>query len=245
MPPNQPNPWLYRVRDDARLRLFCLPFAGGGSAAFAPWTSQMPPDVDLCPVLLPGRESRLQEPPLRDMAALVGRLVDGLQGALDRPYALLGYSLGSTVAFELIRELRRRERPLPVRLFVASRHAPHYSEQAAIAHLPDDAFVAALQARYNAIPAPILADRELMAMFLPILRADFTLLEGYRCEPAAPLPTPITAWYGADDRTLTRERVAAWATHSAAPFELHEVPAAGHFFHADPRLVRGVAQHLR
>ena len=236
--------WLFRVRDDARLRLFCLPFAGGGSTAFTAWKTQMPRDVDVCPVLLPGRESRLREPAIRDMTELVGRLADGLQDLLDRPYALLGYSFGSTVAFELIRELRRRGRPLPLRLLVASRHAPHYPEPAPISHLPGDAFVAALQARYNAIPAQILADRELMAMFVPVLRADFALLEGYRLRPEDPLPTPIAAWYGADDRTLTRERVEAWGAHTSAAFELHEV-AAGHFFHADPRLLQAVADRLR
>ena len=242
--PRPHNPWIYRLRHDTRLRLFCFPFAGGGSAAFASWASQMPPDVDVCPVLLPGRESRLQEPAIHDMNELVGRTLEGLQGAMDRPYALVGYSLGSAVAFELTRELRRRGRPLPLRLFVASRHAPQYTESAPIAHLPGDAFVRALQSRYSAIPPQVLADRELMAIFLPLLRADFTLLEAYRFQHEAPLSTPIAAWYGTDDPTLTRERVAAWAAHTTAAFELNEVPA-GHFFHADPRLVRGVARLLR
>jgi medium-chain acyl-[acyl-carrier-protein] hydrolase len=204
----------------------------------------MEPGVELCPVLLPGRETRLSEPPLREMSALVTALADGLQGAMDRPYALLGYSLGSTVAFELVRELRRRNHPLPQRLFIASRHAPQFCEPACIAHLSRDAFVRALQERYNAIPAPVLADRDLMAMFLPILRADFSLLENYRYDAGEPISVPITAWYGRQDVTLTRAQMEAWREHTTAHFELIALEAS-HFFHTDPRLLQGLTRRLR
>lgn len=194
--------------------------------------------------MLPGRDTRLRESSLDCMSALVEALADGLQETMDIPFAIFGYSLGGTVGFELTRELRRRGQRLPVRLMLASRQAPHYPEIAPIAHLPDGAFVTALQTRYNAIPPQILADRELMAMFLPILRADFNLLETYRLQPEDPIPTPITAWVGTEDRTLTRDRVAAWGRHTTANFELHEV-SAEHFFTSDPRLLQGISRALR
>ena len=43
-----------------RLRLFCFPHAGSGAAQFRPWADLMPPDVELCAVRLPGRETRLR-----------------------------------------------------------------------------------------------------------------------------------------------------------------------------------------
>ena len=204
----------------------------------------MPPGVELCPVLLPGRETRLSEEPYQDMRALVVGLADGLRAALDRPYALLGYSLGATVAYELARELRRRGHAPPTRVCVVARHAPRFREREPIARLPDDAFVRALQERYNAIPPQLLAERELLDIFLPILRADFTLLERYQHEPGAPLSTPITGWYGTRDATLSRDRVAAWAEHTTAGFELVERDA-GHFFHQDPQLIGDVIGRLQ
>ncbi len=238
------TPWLHTLRADARLRLLCLPFAGGGAAAFASWARQLPADVELCPVLLPGREVRMSERPYQDMAALVAALVEGLQEALDRPYSLLGYSLGATVAYELVRALRRRGHPPPRRLFVISRHAPRFLEAAPIAELPRDAFLAALQERYNAIPPQVLAERALMDLFVPTLRADFALLERYRHEPGSPIEAPISAWFGRRDVTLTRARVAAWSEVTGADFELIEHDAS-HFFHQDPRLIRAVADRLR
>ena len=76
------------------------------------------------------------------------------------------------------------------------------------------------------------------------LRADFTLLERYQHEPGAPLSTPITGWYGTRDATLSRDRVAAWAEHTTAGFELVERDA-GHFFHQDPQLIGDVIGRLQ
>ncbi|MCX4246652.1 thioesterase II family protein [Paraliomyxa miuraensis] len=238
------SPWLHRLRSDARVRLFCLPAAGGGSTPFLPWRGWLAPDVELCPVLLPGRETRLREPPLTEMSALVSAVADGLGPAFDRPYALLGYSLGGLIAFELARELRRRGVEPPQRLLVVARSAPDRQEQVAIGHLPDDAFVAALQDRYAALPPQVVADPEMMEIFLPVLRADFSLLEGYRHVAEAPLEVPIAAWFGTMDRTLTHERVAAWEHHTSAAFELHALDA-GHFFQRNARLVRRIDALLR
>jgi hypothetical protein len=56
------NGWLAErdIRLGARVRLFCLPHAGSGSAAFYRW-KRLLPGIDVCPVLLPGREMRLSE----------------------------------------------------------------------------------------------------------------------------------------------------------------------------------------
>lgn len=221
------------------MRLFCFPAAGGGATPFVPWRAWLSPDVGLCPVLLPGRETRLREPAFTEMSALVTAVADGLEPAFDRPYALLGYSLGSLVAFELARELRRRGVDPPEHLFVVSRSAPDLREPSPMGHLPDDAFVAALQGRYAALPPQIVADPEMMAIFLPVLRADFAVLEGYRHVVEAPLTVPIAAWFGTMDGTLTHERVAAWEAHTSAAFELHAFDA-GHFFQGDARLVRRI-----
>lgn len=233
------NPWLQPLREDARLRLFCLPFAGSGASLYMPWHSYLRPDIALCPLQLPGREARLRETAISEIGALAMEIANAIDSSLDRPYALLGYSFGALLAFELSRELRRRGRPLPLRLIVVSSRAPDQDKAPSISHLGDPAFVAALQTRYEAIPAAILADPEILALFLPVLRADFLAFERYQHLPEAPLPVPIAAWFGSHDRTLTRDQVAAWSSHTSAAFELHEI-AAGHFFHRDPRLIRGI-----
>lgn len=234
------NPWLPPADQQARLRLYCFPFAGGGPSIFASWRSQLAPDVAVCPLQLPGREARLRESPIPEIPGLVTALANAIDSRLDSPYVFLGCSFGALLAYELTRELRHRGRPLPLRLIVVSHSAPGWSRLPTMSHLSDADFIAALQSRYEAIPAAILADPEVLGMFLPVLRADFMALETYRHSPEAALPLPIDAWYGSLDQTLTRDGVAAWASHTTGSFALHELPA-GHFFQRDPRLI----QHLR
>jgi surfactin synthase thioesterase subunit len=106
------------------VRLCCLGHAGSDASAFYPWARELPADVDLCVVQLPGRENRLGEPALTRMGPLVDGLARAMSPLLGVPYALFGHSMGATVGFELARALRRKGAPGPVRLFTAGRRAP-------------------------------------------------------------------------------------------------------------------------
>ena len=57
------TPWLasYKRNPAAKLRLFCLPYAGGSAVIYNNWFKSLPPEVEVCPVQLPGRGSRMLE----------------------------------------------------------------------------------------------------------------------------------------------------------------------------------------
>ena len=104
-------------------------------------------------------------------------------------------------------------------------------------------FVDAIQERYSAIPEAIRANREVLSLFLPMLRADFALLDGYRYRDEPPLDVPLTALLGAQDRVEVEADLLAWGEHGR-PFEFRSVPG-GHFFHReDPDLVTGTVGGL-
>jgi len=113
-----------RPNPEASLRLFCFPYAGGGTTIFRAWPQGMPDDVEVAPVQLPGREGRLREPSFTQINPLVRALADALRPHLDREFAFFGHSMGAIISFELARELRRRRGPAPAHLFVSGRAAP-------------------------------------------------------------------------------------------------------------------------
>ena len=45
-----------------RRRLFCLPFAGGGPAAFRFWPRELPSDIEVLAARLPGRSPASRSP---------------------------------------------------------------------------------------------------------------------------------------------------------------------------------------
>src|SRR5262245_63225231 len=113
--------WLAYVspRPAASVRLFCFPYAGGGASVFRGWADCLPGAVEVCPVQMPGRETRFREPAFTRLPPLVEALAASLRPHLDRPFAFFGHSLGALVAFELARRLRRDRGPEPIRLFAS------------------------------------------------------------------------------------------------------------------------------
>ncbi len=213
----------------ARVRLFCIPYAGGGASVFRRWPSGLPDDVDVCAIQLPGRETRLMERPCSSLVSLVGDLSEALAPHLDRPFALFGHSVGALIGFELARRLRRRDGRLPVHLFVSGCPAPQVRDTGPPIHgLPEPEFLDRLR-RFNGTPPEVFQHRELMELVVPVLRADFALRETYELVAESPLECPISAFGGSDDRDVPLPQVEAWREHTRSTFHLHTLPG-GHFF---------------
>ena len=170
------SPWLLVPvpKAQATMRLFCFGGAGSGAAGYVPWARALAsPSVEVCAVRLPGRESRLHEPPFSRIDDLNDDLAAALRPQMDRPYCLFGHSMGALIAFELARTARDRGWPLPAHLFVSGARAPQVPRTEAPLHeLPDAEFIEAVAVRYAGIPAAVREHRELMDLVLPALRAD-------------------------------------------------------------------------
>lgn len=223
------NLWLFPAPETsgAAFRLFCFPHAGGGASVFRQWQSHMPAQVQVCSVQLPGRENRMNEQACLVLSHLVERIFTGLYHLFDVPFAFFGHSLGAKIAFELARCAQQNKLPLRCLLVAASR-APHIREPRPLHHLPDQLFLQELR-RYSATPEALLANQELMAVFLPLLRADFTLDETYTFQAGPPLACPLCVYGGEEDQDITLEELSAWRQHASGSFVLRMFPG-GHFF---------------
>jgi medium-chain acyl-[acyl-carrier-protein] hydrolase len=217
-----------RLRPAARLRLICLPPAGGGASRYRNWAAHLPTDVEVVSVQLPGRENRFNERPIESMDQLVGPLIDGLAGYLVAPFALFGHSMGAMIAFELIRQLRSRG-VRPVHLFVSGCRAPDLPSRSPDWHtLPDPEFIAAIE-ELGGIPPELLAERQFLDAMLPTLRSDCALTETYAFRSEAMLSCPVSAFGGLRDKEVPPEDVRAWSRHTTGPFRVHLLPG-DHFF---------------
>jgi len=216
-------------RVEAKLRLFCLPFAGGGASAFHSWSEALPDAVEVRGIQLPGRESRFREQAMVSAPPLVEQIADALEPWLDRPFSLLGYSMGGALAFELSRALRRRSAPMPTHLIVASRIAPQLPNvHPPMAHLPKEQLLQEVR-RFFDPPDAAWENPELLALVLPALRADMTMCDTYVYVPEPPLDCAIHSFAGAGDRSAPLACVREWKEQTTNEFTLQVVPG-GHFF---------------
>ena len=234
----QPNP-------HAGLRLFCLPFAGGGASAYRGWESHLPSSVEVCPVQLPGREERYLEPAFTSLVGLSRAVSREMAPYLGEPFALFGHSMGALLAFEIARSLRDANAAAPEALFVAAYPAPQTAASRTPIHeLPDAEFIDQMR-RLQGTPEAVLQNQELMAFVLPILRADFQACDTYRYTHGPPLGCPIITYGGRDDGEVGAQDLDEWRVQTSASF-LRRLLPGNHFFVQSQRdlLLTDIGQHL-
>lgn len=225
------NDWITipRPAKSPRVRLLCFPHGGGDAHAFYAWPGILPKDIEVCALQLPGRGRRLYEAPLVSIDQVIEPLWEAFQPFRETPVAFFGHSLGALVAFEFARKLQSMNFPL-AHLFVSGASAPQLPDREPPIHsLPDLEFIAEVRRRYEALPEEILRDDEMMAIFLPILRTDFTMAETYRNFDGPLLGCPISAFGGEQDSSVTAHELAAWRERTCGSFSFKMFPGS-HFF---------------
>jgi acyl transferase domain-containing protein/surfactin synthase thioesterase subunit len=234
----KPNP-------QARFRLFCFPYAGAGASIFRSWSDELPPEIEVCPIQLPGRENRLGESAFTRLTPLIQTLVPLLHPYLDIPFAFFGHSMGALLSFELTREIRRQNWPCPVHLFVSASRAPQIPDfDTPLYRLPEAKFTEELR-RLNSIPQKVLQDPKLMESFIPTLRSDLAVLETYFYATQEQLNCPISAFGGTQDSKVSLEQLSAWCEQTKSEFTLQMFPGDHFFLHINhQQLLQAIAQKI-
>ncbi|MEU6237477.1 alpha/beta fold hydrolase [Kitasatospora sp. NPDC047058] len=227
------------------LTLYCLAYAGASARLYEPWRERLPAAVTLVPLELPGRGARWTEPAIPRLEPLLADLAGTVERGPAGPYAVFGHSFGALLAYELAGYLVARGRPAPRRLLVSACAAPHEATPTETNHdLTDTEFVERLR-RLRGTPEELLENAELMELYLPTIRADYTILDHYRARPAEPLGCPVSAFHGADDLEVGQAEMARWASYGNGSIDLDAIPGDHFFLHdAEEELVAAVARRL-
>jgi len=214
---------------EAELRLFCLPFAGGGASIYRGWGKLLGSTVEVCPIQLPGRENRFSEPAFKNVQALAQALANQLQLYSNKPFAIYGHSMGALIAFELTRVLQSNGMEMPEVLMLGAHRAAHLPRtRETLYTLDDKTFIERLQ-RFGGFPEEVLASEELLQFLLPTLKADFTLCDTYTYTDDLPLNCPIHVFAGVSDPEAPPAVMDSWRKHSSVDTHMHTFQA-GHFF---------------
>lgn len=250
------NPWIaYRQpASDARIRLFCFPYGGGGASIYRGWQADFHRAIEVCPVQLPGREGRLNETPIGNIHTLVDILAEQLQPYFDKPFAFFGHSFGTLIAFELARKLRKRNLPQPVHLFASAFPDPRTPAKSLNiilrqlqdinvnlfdCHQPDfisrlsDETLSRLSAIFNENGIDEYGDhllnKEITRVLLPIFSGDMGIVKSYEYYEDESLDLPITVFAGKRDTWVSYDDHLQWGDHTRKECEIHAFDS-GHLF---------------
>ncbi|MCH5586166.1 alpha/beta fold hydrolase [Shimazuella sp. AN120528] len=224
-------PFTKAIKADAHV-LFCFPYGGGNPAFYNNWEVFLSDHFQVCPVQLPGRGMRFTEPSYTDFRLLIQDITEALIPHLSsNRFSFFGHSMGALVSFEVARSLQRKDLPLPETLFVSGYHAPHLPDPGRKIHdLPDEEFLNGI-IEMNGLPEELVENRDYLSVFLPALRADFTMCETYEYLPDQKLKSAIVALGGKEDPEAGEEHLKAWKEQTASDFSLHMLDGDHFYIH--------------
>ncbi|WP_419998143.1 thioesterase II family protein [Streptomyces boninensis] len=217
-----------------RLRLICLPHAGGGAGSFAGWRAHVPEGTELVLVELPGRGGRIDEAMPETMAGLVDALFTGLRGEFDAPYAIFGHSFGALLGYELTRRIEQeiaRGEPLrpPRALLVSGSRAPHVPLHRKRVADGDDAKLLDWLRDSGGLPEELLEFPDFLRDLLRAVRSDMNFAEQYLVPEPAAVGCPLVAFAGYQDAVSAASHVEPWSQYTTAAHRLR-VLSGGHYF---------------
>jgi acyl transferase domain-containing protein/surfactin synthase thioesterase subunit/acyl carrier protein len=237
------------ARPFPRARLFCFPFAGGGSAVYRDWSAAIDPAVEVVAIEPPGRLGRIEEKPISDIRKFTAALVGEMRPLLDRPFAFFGHCLGGLTMYETARRLIHSTKLRPMHLFVSGARPPDsigdqgQFEQRLLEDLlrlvefrmsrpvhaqPDEVFAEII--RHFNIPATdeLLKDAKLRKLMLPTIRAEFRMASNYKFMRERPWEVPITCFAARGDSYVTRSHALGWGRFTNSRLQIH-IRQGAHF----------------
>jgi len=222
-----------------KLRLVCCPPAGTGGCFFQSWSASLP-GVELLAVELPGRNTRLRDELCTNLLTVADELTAALLPLLfccnilpehhssinssrysPIPFALLGWSMGAWLAFEVEKRLEKRGL-VAVALYAGGSRAPCCSHEdpdplgARISELPPAEFWSRFEARYGRNPS--LDHPTVRAWMLPILKADLGMTEGFGSRYDK-ISCPLRVFCARGDVRYTKAQISAWRVHAGGIFD--------------------------
>ncbi|XP_029444669.1 S-acyl fatty acid synthase thioesterase, medium chain-like [Rhinatrema bivittatum] len=236
-------------RPDALSRLICFPWGGGGSLYYAHWGKYFDSSTEVYSIRLPGRESRSQESFAQDMDQIVNEIINVLLPKLqEKPFAFFGHSFGSLTSFATAAKLKEMYGLEPVHLFVSGASAPHSKARFSLrkkSELSEEEFLKWMTT-VGGTPVEILQSKELLEMFVPMLKADLSVAEKFIYEKPSRsvLSCGISCFDGTEDIPHDLE---AWKELTSGDFNIHKLPG-GHFYLKDSAnekiIVNYITKHL-
>lgn len=208
--------------------MVCLPFAGGGASIFSGWKQALSEHVEVTPIYLPGREVRSNELPISNMPKLIGELVSYWKYCGFSPDVVFGHSMGAALGYELCAALQSNGLSVPKLLILSGHASPESRIINSFHHLEDSMFIKSIYS-LGGLDPEITKSPELIAYLLPILRADFTLIETWKPSGVILSNTEILTISGEQDEAASLTKMIGWGNYTSC--KINSITIKGnHFF---------------
>lgn len=179
----------------------------------------------------PGRGARFSEKLQDSFEYLVSDMIELLkkENLYMSRFFFLGHSFGSLVLFETMRELRRLGLPLPDAVYLSGRKSPSIPYTGKYWSSESDRNFTELLISKGGIPQELHQNKEFLDFFLPIIRSDFKLLEGYQYVKQDPFDIPFHIINGTEDHSISDADILDWQMETRITCQFKKMKGS-HFY---------------
>lgn len=194
--------------------LFCFPYAGGTADFYNDLEGVADDNVHFIKLEYSGHGERMKEPLYHGFDELTEDLypwiIKNLENYPEADYALMGYSMGSIAAFDMIRKLVIEDKiRKPVHVFLAAHHPGHIF---GLQSVPEEELAAWVKERtigFGGIDQRLLNNKSFWRLYLPIYTADYRIISSYDFERIQiQTDIPATIFYSEED--IPYEQMKGW-----------------------------------
>jgi len=212
-----------------KIKLYCIPYAGGSATIYNQWKSKLESHIELHPIELAGKGSRITEPFYPNLEVAVEDIFTTISNDIStQDYVIFGHSMGALITYELLQKIKITDIKQPLHAYFSGRKPPHIARKKTYSSLSAEAFEKEIMS-LGGTPPELFKYPELKQIFVPILRNDFKLSETVIERPEiSTLPFDISILVGKEEQIKQSEAV-QWKMHTSKNCSVHFING-GHFF---------------
>lgn len=213
-----------------KIKLYCLPYAGGSAAAFLSWNKYLDKSIELIPLELSGRGFRFNEPVYESFSEMITDIYKVFcEKNDDSLYAFYGHSMGSLIVYELCHLINQDNLNMPMHLFISGRCPPHINIKPRINSSMDNNALKDELISMGGTPPELFSYKAILNSFLSIIRNDLRVVEKYKHikRKNDKFDCPITVFNAKTD--IDESDIKEWSKYTSYKFR-YFLFEGGHFF---------------
>lgn len=223
--------------NNKKIQLFCLPFAGGSKTVFNKFEKCLNSKIETVLIEYPGHDSRRNEDFCSNIDEIVMDACRQIRGKRKKnlPYALLGYSMGSVIAYELLCRICRSQTKFygePVHVFFCAIEALSEFKPRIYFDKMDQKDIIDILKNMGGIEEAVFSDKRFLEVFLRPVRADYKILADYALDDKNEILPNVDCSVLFSAKDIPFVRVKGWQELVSGNVEFHEL-GNNHFFIKD------------
>ncbi|MFJ7184007.1 thioesterase II family protein [Lysinibacillus xylanilyticus] len=221
--------------------LFCLPYAGGSGVFYSSWKKYLEPNIQVIPIELKGRGGRINEPFYNDITEAVEDIISSLINYLGgNEYAIYGHSMGGLLAYELYYKMEKLNLKKPTHIFFSATNPPFERIKEKETQCLSNSELIEKVLALGGTPKEVFENSETSSIFLPIIKADFMLLEDFIFDPTREkINCGITLLNGLEDSIVSKE-ISKWDTLVLNKFNSFLLDGNHFFIHTNAKKITDI-----